>query len=31
MGVDWLPNQTIQVMWRDRMSNVFLWVVPSRS
>jgi len=31
MGVDWLPNQTIQVMWRDRMSNVFLWVVPPRS
>lgn len=31
MGVDWLPNQTIQVMWRDRKSNVFLWVVPPRS
>ncbi|HKC98847.1 MAG TPA: methyltransferase domain-containing protein [Methylomirabilota bacterium] len=31
MGADWLPNQTIQVMWRDRKSNVFLWVVPPKS
>ena len=31
MGPDWLPNQTIQVTWRDRKSNVFLWVVPPKS
>src|SRR6516162_1130054 len=31
MGADLLPNQTIQVTWRDRRSNVFLWVVPPRS
>jgi SAM-dependent methyltransferase len=31
MGADWLPNQTIQVMWRDRKSYVFLWVVPPKS
>src|SRR5882724_7976645 len=31
MGADWLPNQTIQVSWRDRKSYVFLWVVPPKS
>ena len=31
MGADWLPNQTIQVTWRDRKSYVFLWVVPPKS
>ncbi len=31
MGADWLPNQTTQVTWRDRKSNVFLWVVPPKS
>ncbi len=31
MGADWLPNQTVQVTWRDRKANVFLWVVPPRS
>jgi len=31
MGADLLPTQTVQVMWRDRRSNVFLWVVPPRS
>jgi SAM-dependent methyltransferase len=31
MGADWLPSKTVQVPWRDRTSNVFLWVVPPRS
>jgi len=31
MGADLLPKQTVQVAWRDRKSNVFLWVVPPRS
>jgi SAM-dependent methyltransferase len=31
MGADWLPDQTIQVTWRDRKSYVFLWVVPPKS
>jgi SAM-dependent methyltransferase len=30
LGADWLPHQTVQVMWRDRKSNVFLWVVPPK-
>jgi len=25
---DWPPSQTIRVASRDRMSNVFLWIVP---
>ena len=31
LGADWLPDQTVQVLWRDRKSNVFLWVVPPKS
>jgi SAM-dependent methyltransferase len=28
---DWPPSQTISVASRDRMSNVFLWVVPPKT
>jgi SAM-dependent methyltransferase len=28
---DWEPKQTIQVPWRDRVSLVFLWVIPPKS
>jgi SAM-dependent methyltransferase len=31
MGDDWLPSQTKQVLSRDRVAMVFLWVIPPKS
>jgi hypothetical protein len=28
---DWPPSQTIRVASRDRLSNVFLWIVPPKT
>jgi hypothetical protein len=31
MGEDWIPSETKQVLSRDRMATVFLWVIPPKS
>jgi cyclopropane fatty-acyl-phospholipid synthase-like methyltransferase len=31
MGDDWMPNETKQVLSRDRLVLVFLWVIPPKS
>ena len=31
MGDDWIPNETKQVLSRDRLVTVFLWVIPPKS
>jgi len=31
MGDDWMPSETKQVLSRDRLVTVFLWVIPPKS